>query len=392
MTNLLVKLFVKDYENTKKPMVRSAYGTMAGFVGVFCNVLLFIAKLVIGTISGSVSITADAINNLSDASSSVVTLLGFYLSKKPADEEHPFGHARIEYLSGLAVAAMILIIGFQLLKTSVSKIFNPSQVNFSLALVVVLIISIAVKLWMALFNRKIGNRISSMSLIATAADSRNDVLSTLAVLVAATISHFTKLNLDGYIGVVVALFIFYSGIEIGKETIKPLLGMEPDEELVKMVRDEMLGFDDRILGIHDLMVHDYGPGQRFASVHAEIDYKLDVLESHDLLDNIERMFQKKHNIQMVIHYDPIVTDDEELNKMKEIVNEKLLNLSDKISVHDFRMVRGAEHTNLIFDMVIPKELDNKKKEINEYLDQTLQHVDMKYYTVITFDTESFNRM
>ena len=390
MTNLLVKLFVKDYENTKKPMVRSAYGTMAGFVGVFCNVLLFIAKLVIGTIS--VSITADAINNLSDASSSVVTLLGFYLSKKPADEEHPFGHARIEYLSGLAVAAMILIIGFQLLKTSVSKIFNPSQVNFSLALVVVLIISIAVKLWMALFNRKIGNRISSMSLIATAADSRNDVLSTLAVLVAATISHFTKLNLDGYIGVVVALFIFYSGIEIGKETIKPLLGMEPDEELVKMVRDEMLGFDDRILGIHDLMVHDYGPGQRFASVHAEIDYKLDVLESHDLLDNIERMFQKKHNIQMVIHYDPIVTDDEELNKMKEIVNEKLLNLSDKISVHDFRMVRGAEHTNLIFDMVIPKELDNKKKEINEYLDQTLQHVDMKYYTVITFDTESFNRM
>ncbi|NLZ45638.1 MAG: cation transporter [Clostridiales bacterium] len=392
MTKLLVKLFVKDYENIEKPSVRSAYGTMAGFVGVFCNVLLFVAKLVIGALSGSVSITADAINNLSDASSSVVTLVGFYLSKKPPDEEHPFGHARIEYLSGLAVAAMILIIGFQLLKTSVNKILNPTVVSFSLVIGVVLVLSIAVKLWMAVFNRNIGKRISSLSLIATATDSRNDVISTSAVLVAALVSHFANLNLDGYIGVIVALFIFYSGIEIAKETIKPLLGAQADEELVKMVKDEMLGYDERILGIHDLMVHDYGPGQRFASVHAEIDYKLDVLESHDMLDNIERMFSQKHNIKMVIHYDPIVTDDEELNEMKELVSKKLKNLNDKISVHDFRMVRGIEHTNLIFDMVIPKELEKKKGEIKEYLDQTLQRVNMKYYTIITFDTESFNKM
>lgn len=392
MTDILVRMFVKNYKDCENPKVRSAYGTLAGIVGIICNVFLCGSKLVIGTLSGSVSITADAVNNLSDASSSIVTLIGFYLSKKPADEEHPFGHARFEYLSGLAVAALILIIGFQLAKSSIEKIIHPSPVEFSAALVVVLCISMAVKLWMAFFNRKIGKRISSTSLIATSADSRNDVITTGAVLLAAIIAEISGLNLDGFIGTAVAVFIILSGISIAKETIKPLLGAPADDELVKLVADEMTGFDEKILGIHDLMVHDYGPGQRFASVHAEIDYKVNVLEAHDLLDNIERMFATKHNIQMVIHYDPIVTDDEELNEMKAFLREKLALIDERLKIHDFRMVRGTEHTNLIFDMVIPKDLEDSAQEIKKQLDELLHGVDEKYYTVITFDTQSFNRM
>lgn len=392
MTDFLVKMFVKNYKDCENPKVRSAYGTLAGIVGIICNVFLCGSKLVIGTLSGSVSITADAVNNLSDASSSIVTLIGFYLSKKPADEEHPFGHARFEYISGLAVAALILIIGFQLAKSSIEKIIRPSPVDFSGALVAVLCISMAVKLWMAFFNRKIGKRISSTSLIATSADSRNDVITTGAVLLAAIIAEISGLNLDGFIGTAVAVFIILSGISIAKETIKPLLGAPADDRLVKLVADEMLGFDKRILGIHDLMVHDYGPGQRFASVHAEIDYKVNVLEAHDLLDNIERMFAAKHSIQMVIHYDPIVTDDEELNKMKVFLREKLALIDERIKIHDFRMVRGTEHTNLIFDMVIPKDLEASAQEIKKQLDELLHGVDERYYTVITFDTQSFNRM
>lgn len=390
MTGLLVRLFVKNHDQVDDPKVRGAYGTMAGLVGIVCNLLLFAAKLLIGTISGSVSITADAVNNLSDASSSIVTSIGFRLAQKPEDDEHPYGHARIEYLTGLAVAALILVIGFQLAKSSISKILHPEAVEFSIALVVVLLLSIAVKLWMALFNRTLGKKIDSVSLIATAADSRNDVISTSAVLIAAIVAHFSGLNLDGYIGLLVALFILYSAVGIAKDTISPLLGEPADPELVQLVKHEVLDYDDRILGVHDLMVHDYGPGQTFASIHVEVDRNGDVLEMHDIIDNIERHLLEDYRIHLTIHYDPVVMDDEEINHMREKVREKLKELDPRLQFHDFRMVRGPEHTNLIFDVVLPSDLKGREKELQNRLTESLQEPGKRYYTVITFDSSSFN--
>lgn len=390
MTGLLVRLFVKNHDQVDDPKVRGAYGTMAGLVGIVCNLLLFAAKLLIGTISGSVSITADAVNNLSDASSSIVTSIGFRLAQKPEDDEHPYGHARIEYLTGLAVAALILVIGFQLAKSSISKILHPEAVEFSIALVVVLLLSIAVKLWMALFNRTLGKKIDSVSLIATAADSRNDVISTSAVLIAAIVAHFSGLNLDGYIGLLVALFILYSAVGIAKDTISPLLGEPADPELVQLVKHEVLDYDDRILGVHDLMVHDYGPGQIFASIHVEVDRNEDVLEMHDMIDNIERHLLEDKRIHLTIHYDPVVMDDAEVNHMREKVREKLKELDPRLQFHDFRMVRGPEHTNLIFDVVLPSDLKGREKELQNRLTESLQEPGKRYYTVITFDSSSFN--
>lgn len=391
MTDLLVRMFIKNYQNVEEPTVRGAYGTLAGIVGILCNLVLFVGKLIIGTISGSVSITADAVNNLSDASSSIMTLVGFRLAQKPEDAEHPYGHARIEYLTGLAVAALILVIGVQLAKSSFLKILHPEPVEFSWALVIVLMLSIWVKLWMALFNCNLGIKIDSTSLIATAADSRNDVISTGAVLLAAVIAHFSGWNLDGYIGVLVALFILYSSVGIARETISPLLGEPADPELVHMVKHEVLHYDDRILGVHDLMVHDYGPGQTFASIHVEIDRNLDVMEAHDMIDNIEREFLKNHRIHLTIHYDPVVMDDEAVSRMRRIVGEKLQEIDERLSFHDFRMVAGPEHTNLIFDVALPYALVDKEQEIQQLLEQRLQEPGMRYYTVITFDAESFNQ-
>ena len=391
MTGLLVRMFIKDYQKVEEPTVRGAYGTLAGIVGILCNLVLFAGKLIIGTVSGSVSITADAVNNLSDASSSIMTLIGFRLAQKPEDAEHPYGHARIEYLTGLAVAALILIIGVQLAKSSFLKILHPEPVEFSVALVIVLVLSILVKLWMALFNRTLGKKIDSTSLIATAADSRNDVISTAAVLLAVVIAHFSGWNLDGYIGVLVALFILYSSVGIARETISPLLGEPADPELVHMVKHEVLHYDDRILGVHDLMVHDYGPGQTFASIHVEIDRNQDVIEAHDMIDNIEREFLKNHRIHLTIHYDPVVMDDEAVSRMRRIVGEKLQEIDERLSFHDFRMVAGPEHTNLIFDVVLPYSLVGREQEIQQLLEQRLQEPGMRYYTVITFDAESFNR-
>jgi cation diffusion facilitator family transporter len=389
MTKLLPRLFIKDYQNYQNAAVRSAYGKLAGAVGIFCNVLLFGAKLLVGTISGSVSITADAINNLSDASSSVVTLLGFKLAEKPADEDHPYGHARIEYITGLVVAAMILLIGVELIKTSVRKILNPQPVEFSVALVIVLVLSILLKFWMAHFNRSLGRRIDSETLIATAADSRNDVISTAAVLLACIVGQLTSLRIDGYVGLLVALFILYSGVSIAKDTIDPLLGAAPNQELVNMVAQEIDAYD-KVLGIHDLMVHDYGPGRRFASVHVEMDSREDPLVCHDIIDDIERDFLNKHNIHLVIHYDPIVTDDKELNHMRELVNRVIEDIDPRMSIHDFRMVRGPGHTNLIFDLVIPFEMTNRKKELSRLINDRIQFESQKYYAVITFDDSTFN--
>ena len=391
MTKLLIRLFVKNSEDTENPQVRGNYGTMAGIVGILCNLVLFLGKLVIGTISGSVSIRADAVNNLSDASSNIVTLVAFRLARKPEDAEHPYGHARIEYLSGLAVAAMILLIGVELAKESVHKILHPEPVSFSWALVAVLGMSIAVKLWMAVFNRTLGKKIKSTSLMATAADSRNDVITTGAVLLAAVTARLTGLELDGYVGLLVAGFILWSGIGIAKDTISPLLGAPADPELVHLIRHEIEHYDPRILGVHDLMVHDYGPGQTFASIHVEVDRREDVLEMHEMIDRAERMMLEQHRIHLTIHYDPIVTDDAALQRMQKKVEEALRAIQPGLSLHDFRMVAGEKSTNLIFDVVLPDTLRGKEQEIQSVLEKAIQEPGMEYRTVITFDTEAFNR-
>ena len=390
MTGLLLRLFVKDYQNTEDTKVRGAYGKLAGFVGIVCNLLLFAGKLIAGLLSGSVAITADAVNNLSDASSSLVTLLGFKLAERPADEEHPYGHARIEYLSGLAVAALILVIGVELGKSSVEKIINPEAVLFSWLTLAILLGSILMKLWMALFCYGLGKRIGSATLIATATDSRNDVISTAAVLLGCLLGYFFNLRIDGYIGLLVALFIIWSGCGIAKETISPLLGKQADEALVKSISDLILSHD-KILGIHDLMVHDYGPGQCFASVHAEMDSSENPLDCHDIIDDIERDALRELRVHLVIHYDPIVTDDEELNRMRELVSAELKKIDPQLTMHDFRMVRGPGHTNLIFDLVIPFSMQDQKSELKKRIDACVQFENKRYYTVITFDDAVHNQ-
>ena len=391
MTSLLLRLFVKNHDDTENPVVRGAYGKLAGAVGIVCNLLLFAGKLLAGILSGSVAVTADAVNNLSDASSSLVTLLGFKLAERPADEEHPYGHARIEYISGLVVAALILLIGAELAKSSFSKILHPETVEFSLLTLGVLVGSILAKLWMALFCRKLGKRIDSTTLLATSADSRNDVISTAAVLVGCLVGYFFDVKLDGYIGMAVALFIIWSGCSIAKDTINPLLGERASEELVRNISDLILSHE-KILGIHDLMVHDYGPGNCFASVHAEMDSAEAPLICHDIIDDIERDALRELQVHLVIHYDPIVTDDEELNAARALVEQEIKSIDESLSLHDFRMVRGPGHTNLIFDLVIPYSMEDRKAELKARIDERLQRQDRKYYTVITFDEVAHNQI
>lgn len=385
MTELLIRLFVPNHTQLDDPAVRGRYGSMAGLVGILCNVTLFLGKLLIGMFSGSVAIMADAVNNLADASSSIMTLLGFHLSRRPADEEHPFGHARFEYLSGLGVAVLILVIGLQMGKSSIEKILNPEPVRFSIALVLVLAVSIALKLWMAVFNRKIGKRISSATLIATATDSRNDVVSTAAVLICALVARISGLELDGYVGLLVAIFIIYSGIGIGKETLRPLLGSPAEPEMLDWMRRTSLDFHPCILGVHDIMVHDYGPGRRFASMHAEIDYHEDVLMAHEVLDELERVFREEHSIELVIHYDPVVMDDAELNTLRGHMLEALALLDVRLGAHDFRKVRAKDRCNLIFDVTVPFDMGKREGEIAAHLEAAAKAVDAKYHTILTFD-------
>ena len=374
-------------ENTN----RSASGRLAGTVGIIANVALFAMKLMVGTLAGSVSITADALNNLSDASSSVVTLLGFKLAEKPADADHPFGHARYEYLSGLAMAVLILFIGFELAKSTLEKIFNPQAVAFTWLTAGVLLVSMAIKLWLSLFNRRLGKKIHSDALLATAADCRNDVIATGAVLLSGIIEGFTGWRIDGFMGLAVAIFILFSGIGLAKDTISPLLGEAADPELREQILDQIRS-TPKVLGYHDLMVHDYGPGRRFASVHVEMDHREDPLLCHELIDDLERECYESHGIHLVIHYDPIVTDDPELDRMKALATQALSELDNRLSLHDFRMVRGNGHTNLIFDVALPEDLTKRQTEIKAHLDQQLnQNAPCTYYTVITFDPEAFNR-
>ena len=390
MTELLTRRFVLRGGDADSKHTRAAAGRLSGIVGIICNLLLFATKLAVGTLSGSVSITADAMNNLSDASSSIVTLVGFHLAEKPADEHHPFGHARFEYLSGLAVAGLILIIGYELAQTSIGKILNPSPVDLQWVTVGVLVGSIIVKFWLSRFNTKLGVMIDSATLMATAADSRNDVISTAAVLLAAVVERLTSWQVDGFMGLAVAAFILWSGVNMAKETISPLLGESTDPEQRKLIADFVSGWP-KVLGFHDLMVHDYGPGQRFASLHIEMDRNEDAVECHEIIDDMERTMLREHGIHLVVHYDPVVADDPAADRMRNLVTAILHVRDPRLSIHDFRMVPGTGHTNLLFDLAVPADMIKEHDKIQQALESALNDLgEGTYYTVITFDNAAFN--
>lgn len=373
-----------DHKEQKK--YRNNVGKRAGTIGIVTNLLLALGKLLIGILAASVSITADALNNLMDAASSIVTLIGFKLAEKPADEEHPFGHARSEYLAGLVVAMMIFVIGYELVFSSVKKIIHPSGVNFSGAVAIVLLASIAVKFGLSRYYKKVGDEISSTTLLATSVDSRNDVVMTSAVFVAAVVEYFTKFQIDGYIGLAVAIFIVYSGIVLAKETMSPLLGEGINEELKETLEDYILSCP-KVVGCHDLIVHDYGPNHRFASIHVEMDKNEDPLVCHELIDDMEQECMKSHGVHLVIHYDPIVTDDPEAERLRQLVITILQVKDERLSIHDFRMVQGQGHENLIFDVLLPLELKGQEKAIQKSIETALNTIEPKtYYTKITFDT------
>ena len=385
MTAFLIRRFVKNYQQTQDPAVRRSFGTLASVVSVLCNLLLFAGKFLAGTLFGSVAIAADAINNLTDASSNIISLVGFKLASRPADKKHPFGHARFEYLAGLTVAVLVLVIGIELGRASIGKILHPEPVLFSWLSVAVLAASILVKLWMAAFNRSIGRRIESKTLEATAADSRNDVISTSAVLIATLLGRFTSLPMDGWMGLAVAAFILYSGWGLIGETIDPLLGLAPDPELVQHIHDEVRSHPE-ILGVHDLMVHDYGPGRRFASLHVEMAAERDVLESHDLIDNIERRFLEEDGLNVIIHFDPIITSDEAVGDLRRWLGEAVHAISPHIiGVHDVRTVPGPTHTNVIFDCLIPPDFPMPPEELRARLAILLKEKDPSYECVVTIE-------
>lgn len=384
MVDFLVNLFVKDKENIHDPKVRQSYGRLSGLVGIVCNLLLFLLKLFAGLATGAVSIMADAFNNLSDAASSVVTLIGFYMAGKPADLDHPYGHGRIEYLSGLFVSAAILMTGVELMKSSVDKILHPEALSFSIASVVILVASILVKLWMSRFNYKVGNRIDSEAMKATGADSLSDCISTSAVLLGVLIAMLTGKNLDGWFGAVVALFVCYAGFNAAKETIQPLLGQAPDPELVRQIRERVMQ-EDKILGVHDLIIHDYGPGRRIISLHAEISYKEDILEAHDMIDNVERDLKEAFQCDATIHMDPVIHDDAEMNQIRHQVERIVREENPEWKIHDFRMVRGQTHTNLIFDLVIQPEDLVHAGEIENRMKEKIHKMDPHFYAVVTVE-------
>ena len=382
MTQLLIRLFIRHPENAKDPATRTAYGNLAGCVGMACNLLLCLGKLAAGTLFGSIAIMADALNNLSDASSNVVSLIGFKLASKAPDAEHPYGHARYEYLAGLVVSVTILAIGFSLLKESAVKVLHPTAVAFSWLSVGVLAVSILVKLWMSRFNRTVGGIIHSETLMATAADSRNDVLTTGAVLLSTVVCSLTGwARLDGIMGVAVACFILWSGWGLVMDTLSPLLGQSPSPELVEHIEQTVMSYPG-VLGVHDLMVHDYGPGHQFASLHIEFPAETDPLKAHDVIDNIENNFLKKDNLQVTIHYDPIVTSDAEVGVLRTRLMEEVRQADPRLSIHDLRIVPGDTHTNVLFDLVFPAGYTGDKDEMLARMCQFVHEQDPKYSCVI----------
>lgn len=384
MNRFLYKLFVKDYENTKDFHVRECYGKLAGMVGFISNTLLSVMKIIIGIITSSIAIIADGINNMADAASSVVTLIGFKLAGLPEDKEHPYGHARIEYLAGLIISIMVIFAGFSLGKSSIDKILNPQETSYSTTAVIILAIAIVIKIWQAYFNYSTGKKIESSTIKATAADSRNDALATTMVLISVLINRFAGIDLDGILGLMVAIFILISGIALIKETSSPLLGEAPDDEMVKDIADFVLSYDG-VLGIHDLMVHNYGPGKIFASMHIEVDADTDIMESHDLVDTIEKEVGKKMGIHFVAHMDPIRTDDPVIKKVYNPICDCLSTFEGLRNIHDMRCVPGKTHTNIIFDIVMDTDCPATENEITAAVEVTVKKIDPHFNIVITFD-------
>ena len=384
MNELLCKWFVKDHEKTDDPVVRERYGKFAGIVGIISNLILCTAKILIGIISGSIAIIGDGINNLADASSSVITLIGFKLASLPEDKDHPYGHARYEYITGMVVSILIVLVGVELGQTSIDKVMHPQPLDFSWTIVLVLVLAICFKIWQALFNISIGKKINSLTLMATGADSRNDVISTAVVLVSVLVGEFAGIAIDGYMGCLVALFIIWSGISLVKETISPLLGEAPDDELVAEIREIALA-PDAILGVHDLVVHNYGPGKVFASIHIEVDADGDLMESHDLADDIEKKAAENLNIMLTCHLDPIKLNDPLVNQMTNLIAEVVGDTQGITNAHDLRVVPGVTHTNIIFDVVMEHGCKYSEEEILEIFEKKVKAVDEKYCLVINFD-------
>lgn len=384
MTDLILRIFVRDHKNTEDPAVRDKCGRVAGAVGIVTNFLLFLMKIIVGTVFHSVSVTADAVNNLTDSGSSVVTLIGFKMASKPADEKHPFGHARIEYLSGVIVSFIVIFLGLQLGMSSIEKILTPEENALTPVALVVLVISILAKLWQCLFYRKVGRMIKSESVEATSKDSRNDVIATSVVLLGAVITMLIDVNLDGYMGAAVALFIVFSGVQLTISTADPLLGQAPEGELVQTITEKMLSYPG-IIGMHDLAVHNYGVGRCFASAHCEVDAKNDILVSHDLIDNIERDFSRDLGIHMVIHLDPVIVGDARTDALHCKVQSLVTALYPTVTIHDFRVIWGVTHSNIVFDAAVPFAVKDSDAVITQKLEAEIQKLDPDYRTVVTID-------
>jgi len=391
MSNFLIKLFVKNPQDIKENKTRQSYGSLGSFVGIFCNLILFTFKIIVGLITGSISIVADGLNNLSDMGSSIITMIGFKMAGKPADSDHPFGHGRMEYLSAFIVAVLILLVGFELLKSSVLALVNGDLMpTYKFNAIIVLSVSILIKLWLYFFNRKIGKKISSEALIATAKDSLNDCITTFAILISVIISKYiveVPFNLDAVLGIFIALFILYSGISSAKETIDQILGKPPEKELICDIEKTILSFEE-FVGIHDLIVHNYGPGRQFASVHVEVPQTCDIVKCHEKIDYCEKVIYDKLDILTVIHMDPIDTDDESIKETKLKMTEAIKIINDSLTLHDFRMTpQGENQTNLIFDVVIPSNLRLSHKELREKIETCAKLINPTFKCVITFDMD-----
>lgn len=384
MTKLLLKLFVKNADNITDKNVRKAYGTLGGITGIVCNFLLFGAKFIIGTLSGSLSVIADAFNNLSDMGSSVIVLLGYKIASKPADRKHPFGHGRVEYMSAFAVSALIIMVGVELLKASIDKIISPAPLEISTVTIVVLILSIATKLWMRFFNRNLGKKVNSAPLIAAAQDSFNDCIATLAVLLSVIIYTFTDINIDGFVGTAVAIFILIAGVRSAIETLNPLLGEPPSIDTVKQIEKTIMEYPD-FLGIHDLIVHSYGPGRSYASVHVEVSDKINIVYCHEKIDECELKLKEKLGIEVVIHTDPITTDNATVNALKATVTDTVKSVSNSLTIHDFRVVEGEKRTNLIFDILVPIDFSMTDDEVIHEVSKKIASKNRKYKCVINID-------
>lgn len=386
MVQLLARYFIKNYEQTESPSVRQSYGVLCGSVGIGFNILLFIGKFLAGLISNSIAITADAFNNLSDAGSSLITLIGFKMAGQKPDTEHPFGHGRIEYLTGLLVSLLILLMGVELIKSSVSKILHPEATECTPVVAGILIVSILVKLYMYLYNRSTGRKIDSAAMMATAADSLSDMLSTSVVLIATLIGKFTGLQIDGWCGLLVGIFILYAGFSAAKDTISPLLGQPPQKEFVEKIESIVQSYP-QVLGIHDLIVHDYGPGRVMISLHAEVPASGDMLHLHDTIDNIERQLYRELHCDAVIHMDPVMNDDEETQELKKQVTYCLHELDKSLNLHDFRIVKGPTHTNIIFDILVPFKFQLSDAEISRFMEEKIHSISTSYYAVINIDKD-----